>query len=70
MDGWGASAPNATGTDHVNDCTPSCAQGNIDATPVLINLYNPEPHNGRMMYLCYLVTFTAESQRPPLGNCE
>jgi hypothetical protein len=53
--GWGSSNARATGTDHVNNCSPSCAQGHASRVHVHVTLSHPGRFHGRRMYLCYRV---------------
>lgn len=34
---WGAEQSTATGTAHVNNCAPSCAEGEFETYPILLN---------------------------------
>ena len=56
-DVWGASGAQGTGVYHVNDCDPSCAEGNFLSAPVTIELSDLERYQGES----YLRTMTFET---------
>jgi len=65
-----ASEAFATGTEKINNCTPSCALGKFISYPVLVTLWRPEPlpnHPG-MLYFSR-VTRIYTGKRPPLYDC-
>jgi len=43
---WAGGAAFARGTEHVNDCVPSCAQGHFHAYPVLVTAWRAESRPG------------------------
>ena len=53
--GWGSSVSYAGGTNHVNNCNPSCAQGHISPVHVRVTLSQPGTYHGHYIYLCYAV---------------
>jgi hypothetical protein len=46
-DSWGASGAHGTGTYHVNDCEPNCAEGNFLSAPVTVELSNLTTYKGK-----------------------
>jgi hypothetical protein len=42
--GWGQPQATATGTLHVNDCTPSCASGTFSTYPATVTLAGLKPY--------------------------
>jgi hypothetical protein len=54
------------GTERVNDCTPSCAEGHLHSYPVLITLWRSEPRSGHAgQRRITRVTRIYTGQRPP-----
>ncbi len=66
---WGSSKARATGTDHVDNCRPNCAQGHIVRVATHLTLYNRGRLRGRRMYLCYHVYFTVKAPEPAFHFC-
>jgi hypothetical protein len=53
----------ARGTDHENDCLPSCAQGHFHAYPALITVWRAEPwpgHHGQRYFSRVTAIFTGK----------
>lgn len=46
-DSWGASGAQGTGTYHVNDCEPNCAEGNFLSATVTVELSNLTTYKGK-----------------------
>lgn len=54
--GWGSKRATATGTSHVDNCRPNCAQGHISRLPVHVRLSRRGVLQHRKMYRCYRVS--------------
>lgn len=50
---WGASSTTSNGTDHINNCRPNCAKGNVTRVKTYVHLYRPGRFHHRRMYLCH-----------------
>jgi len=61
----------ATGTERINDCTPSCVQGKFISYPALVTLWRPEPLPGHpgVRYFTRITRIYTGRQRPPLYDC-
>jgi hypothetical protein len=61
----------ATGTERVNNCTPTCVQGKFISYPALVALWRPEPLPGHpgVLYFTRVTRIYTGKQRPPLYNC-
>jgi hypothetical protein len=67
--GWGTGVARGNGTDHFDNCSPSCAQGHILPIPAHVTLYSPGRFRARDMYRCYHVYFTVQAPEPAFRFC-
>lgn len=58
---WGGTTARATGINHFDNCSPSCAQGHVTATPAHVTLSDPGPYGNLFVYQCYRLSFTGRS---------
>jgi hypothetical protein len=61
--GWGGSIARGSGTNHVDNCVPSCAQGHIAKVHVVVTLSSPGRFRGHRVYRCWAV-----KPRPDFGD--
>ena len=61
---WGGTGAQGTGIYHVNDCDPSCAEGNFHSTSVTIALSDLETYQGES-YLRSMIFETTSGENLP-----
>jgi hypothetical protein len=66
---WGGSVARATGVDHFDNCTPSCAQGHTVTIPARVTLSDPGDGYGWYVYQCYRLSFVGRSTAPGERFC-
>jgi hypothetical protein len=52
---WGSATAQASGTNHVDNCVPNCAQGHIKKVHVTVRLSDRGRYKGKYVYRCYAV---------------
>lgn len=66
-----ASQAFGTGTEMINTCKPSCAEGKFVSYPALVALWRPEPLRGHPGVLYFTrITRVYTANRPPLYYCQ
>jgi hypothetical protein len=65
---WGGTGAAATGTAHVNDCTPYCAAGHFHTYPVAITLAAPKTCSGRSEFTKLEYRFPGAKPKGPRSS--
>lgn len=66
---WGKSSVRGRGTAHMNQCQPTCAQGEFRTAPAVLTVFHIGRAGGKRQYLCYRVSFPSSPKREGFAHC-